>query len=53
MLRILTEEEDLAYVEYDSSWTWNATELQFYELYDLAADPYQRRNAYGAATPAR
>ena len=53
MLRILTEDEDLAYVEYDNSWTWNATELQFYEYYDLRADPYQQRNAYGAATPAR
>ena len=53
MLRVLTEDEDLAYVEYDNSWTWNATELQFYEYYDLRADPYQQRNAYGAATPAR
>ncbi|KAH8050726.1 sulfuric ester hydrolase [Aureococcus anophagefferens] len=53
MLRVLTEDEDLAYVEYDNSWTWNATELQFYELYDLGDDPYQQRNAYGAATPAR
>ena len=39
------------YIEYDSTWTWNATGptgqgLQHYELYDVDADPYQMKNIY-------
>ena len=39
------------YIEYDSTWTWNATGptgqgLQHYELYDVDADPYQMKSIY-------
>jgi len=44
-LRILNESEDTTYVEYDSTWSWNESSVEFYELYDLRVDPYQRRGA--------
>jgi hypothetical protein len=55
MLRIINADEDLAYVEYDHTWKFNASSdgsgLQWYELYDVAKDPYQMTNIYNA-TPA-
>ena len=46
LLRIINEQENLAYVEYDNTFKFNATSpsgegLQFYELYDLNTDVYQ------------
>ena len=39
--------EDKLYVEYDPTWKFaNASSLQFFELYDLAEDPYQMTNLY-------
>merc|ERR1712048_1402781 len=57
-LRILTKEENLQYVEYDPTWTWNTTDdtgagLQHYELYDIAKDPYQMTNIYGQTSDAK
>eukprot|EP00730_Choanoeca_flexa_P017630 TRINITY_DN8513_c0_g1_i1.p1 TRINITY_DN8513_c0_g1~~TRINITY_DN8513_c0_g1_i1.p1 ORF type:complete len:564 (+),score=126.97 TRINITY_DN8513_c0_g1_i1:170-1693(+) len=51
LLRIMTEEENLAYIEYDPKWKFEATSpvgegLQFYELYNVTADPYQVDNIY-------
>ena len=46
-LRIVaSSEKNLSYIEYDSAFLFNATDaqgsgLQFYELYDVSADPYQ------------
>jgi hypothetical protein len=40
-------------VEYDSTWGWNATVLQHYELYDLNTDFYQMKNIYPTATAER
>ena len=52
-LRILNESEDTTYVEYDSTWSWNESSVEFYELYDLRVDPYQTRNMYENASAAR
>ena len=60
-LRIINEKENLAYIEYDPTFSWNTTDsigsgLQFYELYDVGADPYQLKNLYadtGDATKMR
>lgn len=53
-LRIINDQEDLQYVEYDPTWRWNTTSpsgagLQHYELYDLSKDPYQMTNIYKQA----
>ena len=50
-LRVISDTEDLSYVEYDPAFTFNVTDptgagLQFYELYDLSKDPYQVNNLY-------
>lgn len=55
-LRIINDDEDTAYTEYDPTWTWvNSTTggLPFYELYDLRSDPFQMKNLYPTATAAR
>ena len=44
------------YIEYDPTWQWNTTDgykgLQHYELYDIAADPYQMANVYNSTSDA-
>ena len=51
MLRIINAEEDLTYVEYDPKWEFHTksptgADLQFHELYNVTADPYQVDNIY-------
>lgn len=48
---------NVAYIEYDPMYAWITTDkmgggLQFYELYDIEADPYQMTNLYPAANDA-
>jgi hypothetical protein len=47
----MNEEENLTYVEYDPAWEFKSTSptgagLQFMELYNVTADPYQLNNIY-------
>ena len=54
LLRINNADENIAYVEYDPAYAWETTNamgsgLQYYELYDVAQDPYQMTNLYGSA----
>jgi arylsulfatase A-like enzyme len=51
-LRILNATRDWQYVEYDPKWQFNASAgpMQHYELYDVAADPYQMTNIYAASS---
>ena len=56
-LRIINDGENIAYIEYDMTCKWNATDsmgsgLQFYELYDVGADPYQLKNLYATTDDA-
>ena len=51
-LRILNASMNWNYVEYDPSWRFDVSGhagLQHYELYDVAADPYQVDNIYPKA----
>ena len=50
-LRILNSTHNLQYIEYDSTWSWNSTSVQFHELYDVAKDPYQVENLYKTSPP--
>jgi N-acetylglucosamine-6-sulfatase len=56
LLRVINATHDLAYVEYDPTWKFNASTdgsgLQWYELYDVAKDPYQMTNLYKGTDPA-
>eukprot|EP00051_Salpingoeca_urceolata_P035879 m.31809 g.31809 ORF g.31809 m.31809 type:complete len:655 (+) comp9844_c0_seq2:42-2006(+) len=56
-IRIMNKQENLVYVEYDPNWEFNATAtgggLQFNELYDLDADPYQLKNLYNETSAAK
>eukprot|EP01060_Flectonema_neradi_P002073 TRINITY_DN11254_c0_g1_i1.p1 TRINITY_DN11254_c0_g1~~TRINITY_DN11254_c0_g1_i1.p1 ORF type:complete len:541 (+),score=79.30 TRINITY_DN11254_c0_g1_i1:494-2116(+) len=45
-LRIINATHNMQYIQYDHTWTWNTSTIQFYELYDVAADPYQMHNLY-------
>ena len=51
-LRILNATTDWNYVEFDRTWTFNASsfDLQHYELYDVRVDPYQMNNLW-VSTP--
>eukprot|EP01060_Flectonema_neradi_P037645 TRINITY_DN763_c0_g2_i1.p1 TRINITY_DN763_c0_g2~~TRINITY_DN763_c0_g2_i1.p1 ORF type:complete len:532 (+),score=69.66 TRINITY_DN763_c0_g2_i1:45-1640(+) len=49
-LRILNTTHNLQYIEYDHTWTWNSTSIEFHELYDLNNDEYQMNNIYNAST---
>ena len=54
-LRIINESMDWNYVEYDPNWKFGAkdesgADLQFYELYDNALDPYQMKNIYSSTS---
>jgi len=56
-LRIHNAQENLAYIEYDPTFDWitNDTKgggLQFYELYNITADPYQMTNLYSTTDDA-
>ena len=56
MLRINNTKEDIAYIEYSEGFggcdhSWSTTDasgagLDWYELYNVAADPYQMTNLY-------
>ena len=37
---------NINYVEYDPEFTFTASSLQHYELYDQAVDPFQMKNIY-------
>eukprot|EP00040_Diaphanoeca_grandis_P034069 m.209824 g.209824 ORF g.209824 m.209824 type:complete len:684 (+) comp33051_c0_seq1:81-2132(+) len=55
VLRIINAQENIAYVEYDPTFEWvssdnKGTGLQYFELYDVAADPYQMSNMYFSNT---
>jgi len=50
-LRINNIKENIAYIEYDRTYNWVSTDnkgtgLDYFELYDLAMDPYQMTNLY-------
>lgn len=53
-LRIVNATHNLMYTEYDPTWQWNSGPggegLQFFELYDVAADPYQMTNIYNSTS---
>lgn len=52
-LRVVNATHDTQYIEYAAggAWDWGAPP-QFYELYNLTADPYQMVNVYPAQDPA-
>merc|ERR1711920_1030817 len=52
-LRILREGENLQYIEYDPTWTFNSTNMQHYELYDIDKDPYQMKNIYSQTSASK
>lgn len=49
-LRILNDQENIVYIEYDPTFEFNTTDLQHYELYDINKDPYQMTNVYHKAS---
>ena len=54
-LRIMNETMNWNYIEYDPTWKFEAKDesgagLQYYELYDVAADPYQMANIYSTTS---
>ena len=54
-LRVNNATMNWNYLEYDPNWTFKSTDpsgagLQHYELYDIAADPYQTHNIYPGAS---
>ena len=56
-LRIVNSSMNMNYIEYDSRWLFNGTGptgagMQHYELYDIAADPYQMKNLYKVTSDA-
>eukprot|EP01060_Flectonema_neradi_P001526 TRINITY_DN1090_c10_g1_i1.p1 TRINITY_DN1090_c10_g1~~TRINITY_DN1090_c10_g1_i1.p1 ORF type:complete len:537 (+),score=63.18 TRINITY_DN1090_c10_g1_i1:67-1677(+) len=48
-LRILNATHNVQYIEYDYTWTFNSTSIQYHELYNLTQDPYQIKNLYPSA----
>eukprot|EP01060_Flectonema_neradi_P037647 TRINITY_DN763_c0_g2_i4.p1 TRINITY_DN763_c0_g2~~TRINITY_DN763_c0_g2_i4.p1 ORF type:complete len:530 (+),score=73.03 TRINITY_DN763_c0_g2_i4:45-1634(+) len=49
-LRILNTTHNLQYIEYDHTWTWNSTSIEYHELYDLNNDEYQMTNLYNTSS---
>eukprot|EP01060_Flectonema_neradi_P003729 TRINITY_DN1242_c1_g1_i1.p1 TRINITY_DN1242_c1_g1~~TRINITY_DN1242_c1_g1_i1.p1 ORF type:complete len:536 (+),score=103.61 TRINITY_DN1242_c1_g1_i1:44-1651(+) len=45
-LRVINDTHNLQYIEYDHTWKWNQSTIQYRELYDVEADPYQIHNIY-------
>merc|ERR1712107_445104 len=44
MLRVINETHDIAYIEWDQEYVFN--KVDFYEYYDLKADPWQQTNLW-------
>ncbi len=42
---------NLSYMEYAEVSDWSFSDIIFYELYDLAEDPYQLNNLYSTISP--
>jgi N-acetylglucosamine-6-sulfatase len=47
-LRVINATHDFSYTEYDKTWKFNGSSIQFRELYDLKTDPFQMKNIYDA-----
>lgn len=47
-LRVVNATHNWNYVEYDPEFTFQTSNLQHYELYDLEADVYQMKNIYNS-----
>jgi len=46
MLRVINTTRDIAFIEWDQSFTFTSTSIAFREYFDLKADPWQQTNAW-------
>mmetsp|Transcript_26512 Transcript_26512/g.57467 ORF Transcript_26512/g.57467 Transcript_26512/m.57467 type:complete len:127 (-) Transcript_26512:24-404(-) len=51
-LRVINGTSNLLYAEFDSKWKFDETGLEFVELYDLNADPWQMDNLHNKTSAA-